>query len=87
MHMILLALGIVVTVAGGAMAGFGIANNGFDIGNTLISAGTTAVVGGLIIVNKAIAPYIVGHYGLAGILVFVGAMFALNWWMDRHGYY
>jgi hypothetical protein len=53
MHVILLALGIVVTVAGGAMAGFGIANNGFDIGNTMISAGTTAVVGGLIIVGLA----------------------------------
>jgi len=53
MHVILLALGIVVTVAGGAMAGFGIANNGFDIGNTMISAGTTAVVGGLIIVSLA----------------------------------
>jgi hypothetical protein len=54
MHVILLALGIVVTVAGGAMAGFGIANNGFDIGNTMISAGTTAIVGGLIIVGLAV---------------------------------
>jgi hypothetical protein len=53
MHVILLALGIVVTVAGAAMAGFGILNNGFDVGNTMISAGTTAVVGGLIIVSLA----------------------------------
>ena len=53
MHVILLALGIIVTVAGGAMAGFGLANNGFDVGNTMISAGTTAVVGGLIIVGLA----------------------------------
>jgi hypothetical protein len=53
MHVILLALGIVVTVAGAAMAGFGILNNGFDVGNTMISAGTTAVVGGLVIVGLA----------------------------------
>jgi hypothetical protein len=53
MHVILLALGIIVTVAGAAMAGFGILNNGFDVGNTMISAGTTAVVGGLIIVSLA----------------------------------
>jgi hypothetical protein len=53
MHAILLALGILVTLAGGAMATFGIANNGFDVGNTMISAGTTAVVGGLVIVGLA----------------------------------
>jgi len=53
MHAILLALGILVTVAGVAMATFGLANNGFDIGNTMISAGTTAVVGGLVIVALA----------------------------------
>jgi hypothetical protein len=53
MHAILLALGILVTVAGGAMAAFGLANNGFDIGNTMISAGTTGVVGGLVIVALA----------------------------------
>jgi hypothetical protein len=53
MHVILLALGIIVTVAGAAMAGFGILNNGFDVGNAMISAGTTAVVGGLIIVSLA----------------------------------
>jgi hypothetical protein len=53
MHTILLALGIVVTLAGGAMVGFGISNYGFEIGNALVTSGTTAVVGGLIIVALA----------------------------------
>jgi hypothetical protein len=53
MHTILLALGIVVALAGGAMVGFGISNYGFEIGNALVTSGTTAVVGGLIIVALA----------------------------------
>jgi hypothetical protein len=53
MYIVLLALGAIVTIAGGGMTLFGIANNGFDIGNTMISAGMTGVVGGLIIVALA----------------------------------
>jgi hypothetical protein len=53
MHIVLLALGVIVTIAGGGMALFGFANNGFDIGNTLISAGMTGVVGGLIVIALA----------------------------------
>src|SRR4051794_22686033 len=47
MHVILLILGGLVTLAGVAMLAFAIPNNAFDLGNTLIIAGTTAVVGGL----------------------------------------
>jgi hypothetical protein len=50
MYLILLILGVVATLAGGAMLAFGIANNAFDLGNTLIIAGTTAFVGGLCLV-------------------------------------
>lgn len=53
MYIVLLALGAIVTIAGGGMAVFGVANNGFDIGNTMISAGMTGVVGGLIVVALA----------------------------------
>jgi hypothetical protein len=53
MHIVLLALGVIVTVAGGGMTLFGVANNGFDIGNTMISAGMTGVVGGLIVMALA----------------------------------
>lgn len=53
MYIVLLALGAIVTIAGGGMTLFGVANNGFDIGNTMISAGMTGVVGGLIVVALA----------------------------------
>jgi hypothetical protein len=53
MYIVLLALGAIVTIAGGGMTLFGIANNGFDIGNTMISAGMVGVVGGLIVVALA----------------------------------
>lgn len=53
MFIILLALGAIVTIAGGGMTLFGVANNGFDIGNTMISAGMTGVVGGLIVIALA----------------------------------
>jgi hypothetical protein len=53
MFIVLLALGVIVTVAGGGMTLFGVANNGFDIGNTMISAGMTGVVGGLIVIALA----------------------------------
>jgi hypothetical protein len=53
MYIVLLALGIIVAIAGGGMVVFGIANNPFEIGNVMISAGTTALVGGLIIIALA----------------------------------
>jgi len=53
MHVILLVLGLLTTVAGGAMVGFGIQYNEFGLGNTLIEAGTTAAVGGLILIGVA----------------------------------
>jgi hypothetical protein len=53
MYIVLLALGAIVTIGGGGMTLFGIANNGFDIGNTMISAGMVGVVGGLIVVALA----------------------------------
>jgi len=53
MHFVLLALGIIVALAGAGMAVFGVANNGFDIGNTMISAGMTGLVGGLIVIALA----------------------------------
>jgi hypothetical protein len=53
MYIVLLALGVIVFIAGGGMTLFGVANNGFDIGNTMISAGMTGVVGGLIVIALA----------------------------------
>jgi hypothetical protein len=50
MYLILLMLGVVVTLAGAAMFGFGVTNNAFDLGNTLLIAGTTALVGGLLLI-------------------------------------
>jgi|tagenome__1003787_1003787.scaffolds.fasta_scaffold20967349_4 hypothetical protein len=47
MYLILLILGVIATLAGGAMIAFGVSNNAFDLGNTLIIAGTQAFVGGL----------------------------------------
>jgi hypothetical protein len=40
MHVILVILGVIVTLAGAAMIAFGASNNPFDLGNTLIIAGT-----------------------------------------------
>ncbi|MBV8752475.1 MAG: hypothetical protein JO328_06415 [Hyphomicrobiales bacterium] len=53
MFIVLLALGVIVFIAGCGMTLFGVANNGFDIGNTMISAGMTGIVGGLIVVALA----------------------------------
>jgi hypothetical protein len=53
MYLILFILGVMVTLAGGAMLAFGASNNGFDLGNTLIIAGTTAFVGGLALIALA----------------------------------
>ena len=53
MHIVLMALGVIVALAGGGMTIFGVANNGFDIGNTMISAGMTGVAGGLIVIALA----------------------------------
>jgi hypothetical protein len=53
MYLVLLALGVIVAIAGGGMIVFGIANTPFDFANTMISAGTTGLVGGLIIVALA----------------------------------
>src|ERR1700736_4155015 len=53
MYIVLLALGVIVTVAGGGMTLFGVANSGFEIGNIMISAGITGLVGGLIVIALA----------------------------------
>jgi hypothetical protein len=53
MSIVLLALGVIVTIAGGGMIVLGFADIPFGIGNTMISAGTTGVVGGLIIIALA----------------------------------
>jgi hypothetical protein len=53
MHIVLMALGAIVAIAGGGMIVFGIANNPFEIGNVMISAGTTALVGGLVVIALA----------------------------------
>lgn len=50
MHLSLLILGVMVTMAGAAMIAFGIPINEFGLGNTLIIAGTTAFIGGLILI-------------------------------------
>jgi hypothetical protein len=53
MSIVLLALGVIVTIAGGGMIVLGFADVPFGIGNTMISAGTTGVVGGLIVIALA----------------------------------
>jgi len=53
MSIVLLALGVIVTIAGGGMIAFGIADIPFGFGNAMISAGATGLVGGLIIVALA----------------------------------
>ena len=53
MNIVLLALGIIVAIAGGGMIVLGIADIPFGIGNTMITGGVTSVVGGLIIVALA----------------------------------
>jgi hypothetical protein len=53
MYIVLLALGVIVAIAGGGMIVFGIANSPFDFANTMISSGMTGIVGGLVIVALA----------------------------------
>jgi hypothetical protein len=55
MHVILLALGLTMAVAGLALVAFGIATSAAALGNTLIIVGTTAIVGGLILIGLASA--------------------------------
>jgi hypothetical protein len=55
MHVILLALGLIMALAGLALVAFGIATNAGAPGNTLIIVGTTAIVGGLILIGLASA--------------------------------
>jgi hypothetical protein len=55
MHVILLALGLIMALAGITLVGFGMATNAVALGNTLIVAGTTAAVGGLILIGLASA--------------------------------
>lgn len=54
MWIVVLIVGGLVAVAGGAMIGFGIPINEFSFGNTLILAGTVALVGGLLLIVGAI---------------------------------
>jgi hypothetical protein len=53
MHVILLALGLIMTLAGLALVAFGIATNAAALGNTLIVAGMIAIVGGLVLIGLA----------------------------------
>jgi len=55
MHVILLALGLFMALAGLPLVGFGVATNAGALGNMLIVVGTIAVVGGLILVGLASA--------------------------------
>ena len=55
MHVILLALGLVIGVAGVVLIGFGIPIKPDDPGGTLIVAGTFTIVGGLVLVGLASA--------------------------------
>lgn len=55
MHLVILVMGVVTTMAGVIMVGFGIPINDFRIGDTLISSGTTAIVGGLVLIGLAAA--------------------------------
>jgi len=48
MHVILLALGLVIALAGLALIGLGIPNNTAVPGSTFIVSGTVALVGGLV---------------------------------------
>jgi hypothetical protein len=54
MHVVLLALGLAISVAGIASIGFA-AFNAADLGNTLLIAGTIAIVGSLILIGLATA--------------------------------
>ncbi len=54
MHVVLLALGLAISVAGIALIGFG-AFNAAELGNTLLIAGTIAIVGSLILIGLASA--------------------------------
>jgi hypothetical protein len=53
MYIVLLALGIIVAIAGGGMIVFGFFDIPFGIGNTMISAGVTGVVGGVVVIALA----------------------------------
>jgi hypothetical protein len=55
MHVILLALGLIMALAGVALVGSGIATNAAALGNTLIVAGMIAMVGGLVLIGLASA--------------------------------
>jgi hypothetical protein len=51
----LFALGLMATVIGVALIGFGIPINEFSVGNTLIISGTVTAVGGLVLIGLAAA--------------------------------
>jgi hypothetical protein len=55
MHLVLLLIGLLATLAGLAAIGFGIPINEFSLGNTLIIAGTMALSAGLILIGLAAA--------------------------------
>jgi hypothetical protein len=55
MHVILLALGLVIALAGLALIGLGIPNNTTAPGSTFIVSGTVALVGGLVLTGLASA--------------------------------
>jgi hypothetical protein len=58
MHLILLALGLIMALAGLALVAFGIATSAGAFANTLIVIGTIAIAGGLILIGLASA---IGH--------------------------
>src|SRR5262245_52827258 len=53
MHVILLALGLVISLVGIVLIGFGIRNDGLGFGDTLVVAGTIAIIGSLVLIGLA----------------------------------
>jgi type IV secretory pathway VirB10-like protein len=53
MYIVLLALGVIVAIAGGGMIVYGIVISPFDFANTMVSAGMTGLVGGLVVIALA----------------------------------
>src|SRR5262245_28840567 len=55
MHVILLALGLVISLAGIVLIGFGVRRDGLGAGDTLLMVGTIALVGSLGLIGLASA--------------------------------
>src|SRR5262245_9215061 len=55
MHIILLPLGLVISLAGIVLIGFGVHRDGLGAGDTLVVLGAIAIVGGLVLIGLASA--------------------------------